>query len=266
MTTKATPNFRKLIQSIDNEERIVPHLRSALWDPDFKGFTVKVEGFERRESDGWFHPSSHPLWKDPMLYLYLAHPDRMIYETFDPTSTLAVTAGQFFHDFVQTVLLREGILERYPNCPCGMKHSEAEVYLVDEDVKSRGHSDGVTFEGDGFEFKTMNPMKLGRIPKGVPTDPAILEWFKKACSDYYAQAQEYLRMSGRERMVVVILALTYPFEMREIHVPFDRPFAYKVRDKFARVIQAVADQRPPRCECVLKEKSGCPARGSCHVG
>lgn len=258
------PTFRKLIKSIDNDEKIVPLLRTALWDPNFKSFTIKVDGFSKRKPDGWFHPSTHPLWTEPMLYLYMSNPESLIREPFDPASTMAVTAGSFFHDFVQTVLLQEKVLERHPNCPCGLrKHSDAEVLLVDEEVRSRGHSDGVTFDGDGFEFKTMNTMKMGRIPKGRPDDPEVLAWFVDRCPDYYAQAQEYLRMSKRLRMVVVILSLTYPFEMREIHVPFDPGFAFAVRDKFARVIQAVADQRRPRCECGLRNTT-CPARGVCH--
>ena len=144
-----------------------------------------------------------------------------------------------------------------------------------EEVESRptrcltvAHESSMYLVGEGFlpTHNTMNPMKLGRVPKGSPTDDDVLGWFKKSCRDYYAQAQEYLRMSGRERMIVVILSLTYPFEMREIHVPFDRVFAYGVRDKFYRVLQAVADQTPPRCECVGKDRDGCPARGVCWYG
>ena len=259
-----TPNFTKTLKSISNNEIVVPALRSALWKPNFKSFTVTVDGFEERPPDGWFHPSVHPLWPEPLLYIYLTDYERMIREPFDPSSTMAVTAGTFFHTFVQNVLVEENVLDRQPVvCDCGKKHPErAEVYLVDEESRSRGHSDGVVHEGSAFEFKTMNPMKLGRVPKGEPTDAAVLDWFKTKCRDYYAQAQEYLRMSGRDRMIVVLLGLTYPFEMREIHVPFDRPHSFQVREKFMRVIQAVADQQMPRCACGINEKT-CPARGVC---
>lgn len=265
--TKPSPNFTKTLASIGRNEVVVPALRSALWKPDFKSFTVTVDGFEERPPDGWFHPSTHPLWNEVMLYYYMTNYERMIRDPFDHSSTLAVTAGTFFHTFVQNVLVEENVLELQPEvCGCGRKHPErAEVYLVDEESKSRGHSDGVVFEGSGFEFKTMNPMKLGRVPKGGPTEKVVLDWFKNSCSDYYAQAQEYLRLSGRERMIVVILALTYPFEIREIHVPYDRPYAYGVRDKFKRVIQAVADGQPPRCQCAPTDAKSCPARGVCQM-
>ena len=100
-------------------------------------------------------------------------------------------------------------------------------------------------------------MKMGRSPKGGPTDPQVLEWFKTKNPDYYLQAQEYLRISGKEKSIVVIVSLTYPFEMREIHVPFDPVVAGATREKFRKVIQAVADQRRPMCECSLSNQ--CPA-------
>lgn len=260
----AAPNFRKVLQSVRNDEKVVPLLRSALWDPSFKSFTVKVEGFRSRPPDGWFHPSTHPLWSRPMLYHYLAGTPGMKEEPFDPQGTIAVTAGTFFHSFVQRVLVDHKVLEKQPvTCGCGAKHPErAEVYLEDREALSRGHSDGVTYEGDGFEFKTMHPAKMGKIPKGSPSSQEVLDWFLDRCPDYYAQAQEYLRMSGRQRMVVVIMSLTYPFEMREIHVPYNPFAATKVRDKYAEVIQAVADRRPFRCECGPTNTS-CPVSMIC---
>lgn len=259
-----SPNFRTLLKSAANEERVVPLLRNELWKPDFRSFTVKVDGFTEREPDGWFHPSTHPLWTEPHLYYYAAHPELVVRPPFDPQGTIAVTAGHFFHTFVQVVLVRSGVLVKQPErCPCGAKHPErAEVWLVDEEVKSRGHSDGVLEWGDGFEFKTMNPNKLGRLPKGAPSSPEVLDWYKTSCADYYAQAQEYLRMGQRERMITVIMSLTYPFEMREVHVPYNHKDAMAVRDKFARVLQAVADQRPPPCECGI-DKQTCPVWAMC---
>lgn len=265
MTTKLSPNFKQALKGAVNEEKVVPILRTELWNPDFQGFTVEVEGFTERKPDGWFHPSTHPLWTEPHLYYYILNHENMIREPFDPTGTLAVTFGHFAHTFVQQVLIQSGVLVQQPEkCPCGYRHSDrAEVYLVDEEVKSRGHSDGVLKWGDGFEFKTMNPRKAGTIPKGAPSSPEVLEWFKKRCKDYYLQAQEYLRISGRTTMVVVILVTTYPFEMREIHVPYNPRDAMATRDKFARVLQAVADGNPPPCECGPKNNVDCPVRSLC---
>lgn len=257
--------FKTLLKSASNQERVVPILRSELWKPEFKGFNVEVEGFKERPFDGYFHPSTHPTWTEPMLYAYMSQDPRLIKEPFDPTSTIAVTFGSFMHTFVQKILVRADVLVKQPEvCDCGQKHQErAEVYLIDEEVKSRGHSDGVLVDQDwGFEFKSMNPNKIGRLPNGEPTDHAVLKWFIEKCPVYYAQAQEYLRISGRKVMVVVIMSTSYPFEMREVHVPYVYQEATAVRDKFARVLQAVADQRKPECECSIT-KSSCPVWGLC---
>lgn len=259
-----SPAFRTLLKSIGNEEILTPLLRAVLHDPSFKSFTIEVEGFVARPPDGWFWPSTHPLWSERHLYEYLTAPERLIGEPMDPTGTLAVTAGSFFHVFVQTVLVREGTLIKQPKvCGCGRQHPErAEVYLADPECGTRGHSDGVVHEGSGFELKTMTPLKLDRMPRGTPTDPEVMDWFRKKCPDYYAQAQEYLRMSGRQRMVVLIISLTYPFTMREIHVAYDRAFAMATREKYLRVREAVVSSTPPRCECGPLSKV-CPARGVC---
>ena len=260
----ASPNFRTMMKSIGNEEVLVPSIRAHLYDPAFQGFTIDVEAFTDRPPDGWFWPSTHPLWTERMLYQYLVSPGSLLTEPMDPTGTLAVTAGTFFHTFIQTVLVREGVLERQPKvCGCGREHPErAEVFLVDEEAGVRGHSDGVVHEGSAFEFKSMTPLKLDRMPRGTPTSGPVQEWFREKCPAYYAQAQEYLRMSGRTRMIVIILALTYPFTMREIHVSYDRAYAMRAREKYLRVREAAESGTPPRCECGPLTKT-CPARGVC---
>lgn len=264
-----TPTFKRIVSGASKGEVLVPLIQNALYKPDFKGFNVKVEGFVEREPDGWFHPSVHPQWNEMMLYVYATEYHRMRRDPFDPSSTIAVTAGHFFHTFVQTVGVREGFLERQPEvCGCGFKHPErAEVYLVDEATKTRGHSDGVTFEGDGFEFKTMGN-KVWGVPQGAVDSPEVLAWFRERCPGYYAQAQEYLRLSGRAKMVVVIMHLVHPFPMREIHVPRDEGYIRATANKYRNVLQAVADRRPPRCVCgpFSKEGKACPVQMFCLDG
>ena len=140
-----------------------------------------------------------------------------------------------------------------------------------EEVPSRqtrcltvAHESSMYLVGRGFlpTHNTMNTFKVSKIPRGRPDDPEVLAWFREKCPDYYAQAQEYLRLGKRARMVVVILSLTYPFEMREIHVPFDRMFSHRLVDKYRKVIQMVADGRHPPCQCAPGTTT-CPARAFC---
>lgn len=126
------------------------------------------------------------------------------------------------------------------------------------------HESAMYLAGSGFlpTHNTMTPLKLDRAPRGTPTDPEVLKWFRTKCADYYAQAQEYLRMSGRRRMIVLIVSLTYPFNMREIHVAYDHAFATATREKYLRVREAVKSGTPPRCICGPQSKT-CPARAVC---
>jgi hypothetical protein len=65
--------------------------------------------------------------------------------------------------------------------------------------------------------------------------------------------------------VVLIVTLGYPWDMREVHVHYDHAAAYEVRERYLRVRQAVADQRPPRCGCLRAAAvSSCASRGMCQ--
>ncbi len=250
-----SPTFRKLLAGAASGEIIVPVIQAALWNPQFQSFTVQVQGFEDREPDGWFHPSTHPRWPERMLYYYLTEPSRLQGEPFDPASTMAVTQGQFWHSFVERVLLDAGVW------------TKVEVPFEDPETGSRGHVDGLSDTEIG-EFKTMREMRARKIAKGAPDDPAVVESFRTLVPEYYAQGQEYMRISGYRRWRALILSLEYPFSFREVAMDYDHHFGGQIRDKYMRVRQAAADYRPPPpcCAPSSKEAKACPARLVCPVG
>ena len=252
----ASPTFKKVMKGLADGEKLIPAVRSYLYDPAFPTFEVQIHGFEEREPDYWFHPSTHPLWTERQLFFYLTQPEQLATEVHDMLSTMAITAGNFWHSFMQVCLIDAGIL------------SEAEVAVADDDVLSRGHMDGTLVFGEAWEFKTMNGQKLNRLAKGSPGSAEVIESFKQMLPVYYAQAQEYMRMSGYRIMRVLIMETAYPFPMREIAIPYDPAFALGIRDKYARVRQAVADQRMPQpcCAPQSKEAKACPAREICPIG
>lgn len=246
--------FKKLLSGVAEGEVVIPVIRAALWNPSFKSFSVEVRGFEARPPDGWFHPSTHPLWTERQLYYYLTNPGQQQEELFDPHSTMAVTQGHFWHSLIGTVGREAGLF------------TGVEVSVKDERTGSRGSMDA-TLATEVFEFKTMGAGRFSKIEKGAPDDPTVVAIYRKMAPDYFAQAQEYMRMSGYARHRTLILSMAYPFPMREIVLDFDRPFAYEVAEKFVRVRQAVADGRPPPpcCAPLSKESRECPARGVCPV-
>jgi hypothetical protein len=208
-----------------------------------------------RKHDGWFHPSTHPLWEERQLYYYVTEGANAKAEPLDPIGIMATTAGTFWHEFIQHVMLEAGILK------------EVEVYVEDSEVMSRGSMDGV-LDDEAWELKSMNGMKLNKLANGAPDSPEVVESFKLMVPGYYAQAQEYLRMSGYRTMRFTILEPSYPFTMREVAIPFDHGFALGIRDKYLRVRQAVADQRlpPPCCSPGSATARSCFAREVCPVG
>ncbi len=254
MVTKQSPNFRRFLKGAAGGEVAIPILRAILYDPKFKSFNIVMPDMGGRKPDNWFHPSTHPLWPERLLYYYLANADRIVPEMLDPTSTMAINQGHFWHSLIQRCLMDANYL------------IGQEVPVADEQTGSRGHMDGLTKDHEVFEFKTMNRTKLSKIEKGAPDDPAVLASFKEMKPEYFAQGQEYMRLSGYRRWRGVILALEYPFEMREVVMDYDHIFCEQLRQKYLRVRQAVADQRPP-LECCgtpgSKVVKSCPARLLC---
>lgn len=265
---KASPNFRKLLAGAAKGEVIVPLLRTALFDPDFADFNIQVRGFTRRPPDGWFHPSTHPMLNERALYHYLVNPESMIDDIRDPHSVMAVTQGSFWHDFVQHVLLGIGVLQRNPTPSPGM--NEAEWFWKHEATKSRGHSDGLTdpkitfgYE-EIFEFKSMSQMRMRHIPKGEPDDPQVLRAFRKMVPEYHAQGQEYMRLSNRRRWRCVLMAIEYPYPMREITMEYDPFFAGNIAMKYERVLSAAEAGQPPMVCCGSPKT--CMASAVCEMG
>lgn len=257
-----TATFKRIVKGVGDDKRLEPLLINALYDPKFPPFIVKVRGARgaQRRPDGWFHPSKHTVWPERQLYYYLlASQDptiKIIEEPLDPIGVMATTAGTFWHEFVGTVLKEAKVLKA------------TEIKIKDEVVGSRGSMDGELVWGEGWEFKTANGMKLGRLEKGPPHSPAVLASFRKMWPEYYGQAQEYMRISGLRTMRFTIMEPQYPFAMRELAVDYNEMDAMEVRNKFMRVRQAVADQRlpDPCCAPGSKEARQCFARAICPIG
>lgn len=264
-TTRPSPNFRRMLTGASKGEVLKPVIQSALFDPNFKAFTVRVDGFEARPPDGWFHPSTHPTLGERALYHYLVDPASITPSVRDPHSVMAVTQGKFWHDFIQSVLLGVKALQRNPHPTKGM--SPAEWFWQHEATRSRGHSDGRTADDEIFEFKTMGRARLDKFPVGAPDDPAVLEHLRKIAPEYYAQGQEYMRISGLRRWRAVLMAIEYPYPMREIVMDYDPFYAGQIALKYERVLQAAADQRPPIpcCSGGVAARE-CLARTVCPMG
>lgn len=256
---KKNPTFQRMIGGITGGKKLEPLIFNALNDPQHKGFNMKVRSGKgsNRPPDGWFHPSTHPLWTERQLYYYLAEPEAMVKEPFDYLGTLATTGGTFWHEFMQHILIDAGVLK------------DTEVYVEDPECGSRGAMDGHLVFDEAWEFKTMYGLKMKKFTElGPPDSPELLAVFKDKCPEYWAQAQEYLRMSGFRTMRFTIMEIGFPFTMAEIAVPYTPQDALPIRDKYMRVRQAVADQVLPQPCCIPGSQMArtCVARDVCPIG
>lgn len=268
----AKPAFRKVLSDLSKGTILKPMLHSYLFEAAFPDLDLGFKKHElgARAPDGWFHPSTHPLWPERMLYWYLAEPTKFLAEPMEYMGTLSVTIGSVMHSFIQACLADLGVLVGpkdglpYDFTPTG------EPKVVDEETGARGAMDGIVkmmipslpnVPRHGFEFKTRTPL-AGKI------NDLDLATYKAKHPVYYAQNQEYMRLSGLSNFIVVFLSMGYPWEMTEIHVPADQYFQEEVRQKYLRVRRAVADGIMPEPCCGPRSADAkmCPARNVCPVG
>lgn len=251
--------YKTMIRGISSGKKLEPLILNALSDPQHKGFQMEIRPGKgsNRPPDGWFHPSTHPLWTERQLYYYLAYPEMMVKDPFDFLGTMATTGGLFWHEFMQHILVDAGVL------------TDTETYVEDAETGSRGSMDGILVFDEAWEFKTMNGMKMKKFTElGPPDSPELLAAFKKGCPVYWAQAQEYLRMSGYRTMRFTIMEAAYPFTLAEIAVPYTPQDAMPIAEKYRAVRQAVADQLIPQPCCIpgSQESRNCVARDVCPIG
>lgn len=264
--------FRRTLSQAKAGLVIKPLLQNYLhgheWGEDF---VVHFNaGKQDRKPDGWFHPSSHPLMPERMLYWYLAG-DKWLNEPMDYFGVISVTMGTAVHDFIEFCLTDMGIrLNREELIDAGFEVPEdpakSEPLVSDVVTGARGAMDGVVKLPDGslaaFEFKTTGPMHLRSV------NDLDLAWFRDKWPGYYAQLQEYLRLSGLSQAIVIIMGLSYPWDMIEVHMPADEFFQMDLRKKYLSVRADVesGELPPPCCSPGSKEARVCPARLVCPNG
>jgi hypothetical protein len=253
MSEPARVQLFDTMTALAHDEVIIPALRTALFDPRFKGFTVHVPDFEPRPYDGWFHPSSQSTWTVRQLVLYLTHPDAVDYEQLDLKSVLAITQGYFWHLFVQHILMEKKII------------SATEVPVLDVETNRKGSADGQISEQEGLEIKTITHFKIDKMVSE--------EVLKAQHLDYWAQAQDYMDCLGWSRMRFLFLNPDYPFKMREFVVKADREHQEQRRRDY-RTALALRDaygqeaymHTQPCCGPKSKMAQGCPVRRGCPIG
>lgn len=268
--------FRGLMKEVQNGTVVKPLLHSylyeAAWPEDFAVHFKK--GTSRRKPDGWFHPSEHPLLPHRMLWFYLTEPDSLIPEEFAYMNTLSVTIGTAMHHFIETCLKHMGVMldtEELEAEGFEVNKKNGEPQARDRELGATGHMDGVLRihvptvphrKLHLFEFKTSNGKTLNKM------EDLDLVAFMEKWPEYYAQAQEYLRMTGYDLSIVLFMEMGYPWTLKEFHIPANPRFQADTAGKYLHVRQAQASgiMPDPCCAPRSKEAKACPARAVCPIG
>lgn len=265
---KPTANFARIVKGLDKGTVLIPLLHSYLYDAEFPDdFSVHFRRHKmKREPDGWFHPSEHPLWPARKLWLYANHPESTVTMVKEYMGAMSVTIGTAVHSFIQMCLDDLGLLVMTEREVNGQMEKTAEHYVEDAVLRSRGSMDGIlklkipgsSSELQHFEFKTSNLMKLSKI-KDLDLDAFRTTW-----PDYYVQVQEYMRMSGLRLSVVLFLAMGYPWELREFHIPYEPAIAQDISNKYSLAVRP--EMPPPCCAPGSKTAKACEMRFVCPIG
>lgn len=262
-------NFRRALSAAAEGKILIPHIRAAMADPDFKSFSVKVRGWRegKREFDGWFHPSTHATWTARQLALYLKHGPEVPQEQPDVSFVCAVTQGSFWHELVQRILLRGGLLRRNP----GTKWSDpiekqVEIPVRDDEHNRTGHADGriAVAEDELFEFKTTSSDIVIRKYRDGGEDYLR----ENDPYGYYSQTQDYLAVTGLAKTRYLVWGMLPGFPMEEFVVHADPAFQAAQRAKYREAIEMARDDVLPEACCAIRSKESrtCPVAQFCPIG
>ena len=227
---------------------IKPLLLRYFQDSDTIKFDFHVEWTRNREPDGWFHSSAHPYMSEDDLVSYLMLPPKS--DKMEYVSTMSTLFGSVMHGVIDGALGKMGIVVPLPPGPCivcGLPRPRQgkttgicrEHGARDEKTRSRGHLDAILNLREhggiyGFDMKTIKPYGA----YGLKDAPDMnLEYFKSQWPKYYAQGQDYMRMTGIRRFIVFFMTLGNPWEMREYHFSFDPKYAAGIEARYLNALR-----------------------------
>lgn len=253
-----TPSFRRGAQ-VNKDQVLIPLIENSVQQCAFPtNFTVRLRSYAaKREPDGWFHPSTHPTMDERQLYYYLAHPDKWDEPEFEYGPRMSVLVGTVMHEVVQAVMIKMGLLipPKGTCVCCGKPHGKGkgkcdEWGVRDDLLKRRGHMDGLLdlpgwCEPGGaiFDLKTCAPPVI----RGIENHD--LDLFKAKWPKYYGQAQEYMACTGKTKALILFLAMSEGWQMREFTIPRDDLYIARLEAKYKAVLTYVEMGTPPPVAC-----------------
>lgn len=214
--------------------------------------SIRAQRPTERAPDGWFHASSHPGLPAAELAAYLALPPVVSGDPIAYPLAMSFTVGTVIGEVARQILVRQGvaIIPRGICIVCGLRQPTRcrEHAGVDSLRRSRGHLDAVlnfssasnkSIPGDlslispetlallwGYDHKTAMTMTLKGIPE-MDEEALKAKWPK-----YWWQAQEYMRLTGLRKYIIVVQGIGTPWTMKEYHIQFDPDAALSIERRY----------------------------------
>lgn len=273
----------ELLKGLGDEQVVIPHVENGIasdtWPEQYNipvdtsvyyGSLDEDGNLIETGHDGYFHPSTHPTMSELELY-YEFHPEHDVAlpkRTFSLAAMWSMTMGTAAHSVIQTQLDMRSLLVRGSSEWSQVssskpwvrgKHPEknpVEWEYINSRHNVRGRADGILdlpVHGQMvLEFKTANQRHFKFMDAPFP------KWEIQGC----LAADAY----GLDEIVVVVLEMAYPWNMKEFRVKRRDSIVEPVYEKFDRVREAIQRDIPPRCIHQLdsKEYRQCRASHLCY--
>jgi hypothetical protein len=212
--------------------------------------TIRTAKPQDRAPDDWFHASAHPGLTTNQLvtYLTMAPPEKA--EDFGYIGRMSVMFGTIMGEVVRQALIQLQVMVpvREGTCPaCGYPQPRhcREHGAIHVPTRSRGHLDGIvcfdfaaaaagsllSSQVWGYEGKTIKNVILNKAPDMDE------EYFKGRWPHYWWQVQEYMRLTGLGKFIVLFIGLGNPWELREYHVMADPVAAWQIEEKYTAALR-----------------------------
>lgn len=240
--------FDNILKRMGNQELVLPMLENQMRASTGNGVDLHGSVWAGR-GDGWFHPSTHALMDERVLY-YLFHPKTQKYLVDEPFSMqleMAAGVGTSLHQIIQRQLVLTGLVKP-ENIEKPFTIEEHHVCgLIDSIVDHPTRGPVIC------EIKSRTHFKFSKTTEALP------KW--------EAQLSIQLDSQGLEHGLIIMVESGYPFRLKEISVARNDKLLSQIYAKFDRVREAIALDRAPEYCCAPNSTTvtSCPARFCCWM-
>lgn len=237
---------KSFLNKLGKGEVVTPYIEAALTyvrrNSSENNYTIDID--LSRESDFYFHPSSHCLPDERKLFYQLNPKYTPYLEPFNPSyvGSFAMAMGTAAHNIVQSHLVSSKVITQ----------KEVEIKVFDEEKSISGHMDFLIPDSDGVngfspvELKTMNPYQFKFL------NTPMYSWL--------CQFNVYMDVLGYDYGYIVVLEQATPYSLKEFKIEKDQKLIDSIYEKWDNVKQYIKDDVVPPFKC--KDKNG----DACYVG